>query len=290
MKRFLIFFIAIVSVFSANCQTYLQDGDRCFDIGDYTCAEIKFNEAFKLARGKDKQIVEIKLTRTKWCAGHTNTADQALNNRNYRIAIENYESVLESNPKDAYARKQITKCKYILNPPVITLEVSKENLSFPSSGGNDSVTVTTNAESYSLDVLPYWCSVQKYSGYFIVSCVENSLNTSRTDYFKVLAGNKVVRVNVSQLSGTTPKKGSLRVTKENLIFYSSGGSSDAITVYSNSGAFSITHIPRWCTVQQNIDYFIVSCKANKRKKIRSNWFKVSDGYNELIIYISQSGK
>ena len=106
----------------------------------------------------------------------------------------------------------------------------------------------------------------------------------------VLAGNKSVRVDVSQLGGSNPKEGSLRVTKENVIFYSSGGTSEAITVYSNSGSYSISHVPRWCTVQQNGDYFHISCKANKRKKIRSNIFIVSDGYNELTISVSQAGK
>ena len=282
-------FVIIIEI-PAFCQTSIQSGDRCFDSGDYNCAVINYDNVFKNATGKDKQIAEIKLTRTKWCADHIKTANQAFTDRNYQLAKENYQNVLESNPKDTYVNSQVAKCNNILHPPIITLKTSTENLSFPSSGGNESVTVTTNAESFSVDVLPYWCSVQKYSGYFIVSCIENSSNTSRTGYFMVLAGNKSVRVDVSQLSGSKPKEGSLRVTKENLIFYSSGGSSEAITVYSNWGSYSITHVPRWCTVQQNSDYFFISCKANKRKKIRSNWFKVSDGYNELIIYVSQAGK
>ena len=290
MKRFLIFFIIAFGTFSANCQTNVQDGDPCFDNGDYVCAEKKYNEAFKFASGRDKQSAEIKLTRTKWCKDHIRAADQAFSNEKYMIAIENYSSVLESNPKDDYARNQIGKCKLILNPPIIKLEVSNENLSFLSSGGNESVTVTTNSDSYSMKDLPFWCSVQKFSDYVVVNCVENSFTTSRTGYFTVLAGNKAVRINVSQLGALRPQQGSLRVTKENLIFPSSGGISESITVYSNTGSYSISHVPRWVTVQEYSDNISVSCKANKRKKTRSNWFKLSDGYNELIIYVSQSGK
>lgn len=290
MKRLLILFFTLLSIYSGYSQSYLQDGDRCFDNGDYECAKLKYNEAFKLASGRDKQIIEIKLTRAQWCADHTKTAGQALNIGNYVIAIENYESILESNPKDAYSRKQIAKCKLILNPPIIELELSNENLSFLSFGGTDSVRVTTNADLYSINGLPYWCSVLKYSEYFILSCVENLYTTSRTDYFTVLADKKTVKVNVSQQGALKPQKGSLKVTKENLIFSSPGGISESITVYSYSGSYSISHVPRWFTVHENSDNFSVSCKANKKKKIRYGCFKLTDGYNELIIYVSQAGK
>lgn len=290
MKRLLILFFTLLATYSVHSQSNLQDGDRCFDNGDYSCAKIKYDEVFKLANGRDKQIAEIKLTRAKWCADHIKVADQAYRKGNYKIAIENFENVLESNTKDEYARKQIAKCKNILYPPIIKLVVSKDNLSFPSLGGNDSVAVTTNSDSYSINVLPYWCSIQKYPDYFVVNCVENSFTSPRTEYLTVSAGNKVIRVNISQLGASKPPIGSLRVTKENLIFSKSGGRSEAITVYSNTGSYSITRVPRWCTIEQNTDNFFVSCKVNKRKKIRSCSFKLSDGYNELIIFISQDGK
>lgn len=290
MKRITMIIIAAFSAFSSIGQNTLEEGDRCFDNGNYACAEAKYSEVFKSATGADKNSADIGLSRARWCADHINAADQAFKNENYKLAIENYEGVLESNPKDTYAKSQIAKCKNILYPPAIKLEVSKTNLSFPSSGGNESITVNTNAVSYSVNVLPYWCSVEKYSGYFVITCVENSINVSRTDYFTVSAGNKTVRVNVSQSSATIAPKGTLRVTKESLIFSSSGGSSEVITVYSNSGSYSISLVPWWCTVQQNSDSFFVSCKANRSKKTRSNWFKVSDGYNELIISVSQAGK
>jgi len=290
MKRLLILFLTLLSTFWAYSQSYLQIGDHCFDIGDYACAKINYNEAFKLASGRDKQIAEIKLTRAKWCADNIKAADQAFSNGKFEQAIKKYESVLESNTQDTFARKQIAKCKNILYPPIIKLVVSKDNLSFPSPGGNDSITVTTNAESYSINVLPYWCSIQKYPDYFVFNCVENSFTSPRTEYFTVSAGNKAIRVNINQLGAAKPPIGSLRVTKENLIFSKSGGRSEAITVYSNTGSYSITRVPRWCTVEQNTDNFYVSCKVNKRKKIRSCSFKLSDGYNELRIFISQDGK
>jgi len=134
MKRIAVLLFAFISALSAYCQTNLLDGDHCFDIGNYTCAETKYNEAFKLASGKDKQIAEIRLSRVKWCANHIKIANQAFSNKKFEVAKENYLSVLESNPKDLYAIEQLVKCNNIINPPATPISVSKENFSVSSSG------------------------------------------------------------------------------------------------------------------------------------------------------------
>ncbi len=289
MKRIIILVFAVVNVFSVFCQTSLQDGDRCFDKGDYVCAETKYSEAFRLATGRDKQIAEIKLTRTKWCGEHISTANQAFTSKNYKAAKENYQNVLESNPEDVYAKTQLEKCNNFLNPQTITLSVSKETLSFQSSGGSESITVYTNASSYSVYLLPSWCSVQKYAGYFVITCGANSLSTSRADYFNVITGGKSVRINVSQSSVTKKMGTTLTLSKGNLSYPSSGGNSEAITVYSNASTYSFSFVPSWCTVQKFSNYFIVSCSANNWTQARSDWFKVIAEDKEVIVYINQSG-
>jgi len=288
MKRIIILFLAVATTLLAYSQTSLEDGDRCFDSGDYTCAETKYNEAFKLATGRDRQIAEIKLTRTKWCADHISLANQAFTNKDYKTAKENYQSILESNPKDTYAKSQLEKCTNLLKPPIITLSVSKVNLSFPSAGSNERLTITTNASSYSVNLLPSWCSVFTYPEYFIITCKANYLSTSRTGYFTVVAGDKTVRINVSQLGVT--KKSTLSLTKERLSFASSGGKSEAITVNSNASTYSISLVPSWCSVKTYKSYFIVSCNANNNTKSRSDWFEVTAGDNKLKVFINQSGK
>ncbi|GHT87506.1 hypothetical protein FACS189474_0450 [Bacteroidia bacterium] len=117
MKRIIILFFAVVTAFSVYSQTSLPDGDRCFDSGDYTCAITKYDEAFKLASGKDKQIAEIKLTRAKFCQEHIKLANTAFTNKQYSTAKTEYQTVLDSNPKDAYAQSQLEKCNNILNRP-----------------------------------------------------------------------------------------------------------------------------------------------------------------------------
>jgi len=266
----------------------LQDGDRCFDRGDYVCAQTKYNEVFKSASGKDKQIAEIKLTRTKWCTEHLKVADQAFANKNYLSAKENYQSVLETNPNDLYANEQLVKCNNYLSPPITTLSVSKENLSFPSSGGNESITVITNANLFSINLLPSWCSVKKYEGYFIVSCSANSGGAVRTDYFTVIAGEKVVRINISQ-TGNTQLVTTLSTSTQNISFISSGGST-TLDVKTNASNYQIVYLPLWCKVGNKLStWFSLVCEPNNTGKSRSDWFKVKAGDKEVKIYVYQAG-
>lgn len=199
MKQFIILFFAITFSYTAYSQSDSQEGDNCFNKGNYTCAEIKYKELYKLASGADKQFIEIKIQRAKWCSDHLKIADQAFESLNYSKAKENYQSILDSNPKDNYAISQIEKCKVKIHEaanPVFTL--SKKTLSFKSSGGREKIYVNTNLNSYTTEKLPYWCTVQKYSNYFEVNCNEKHFSGSRAEYFFVKAGDKTIRVDVKQ--------------------------------------------------------------------------------------------
>ena len=289
MKRTIILFFAVITAFSAYSQNYLQDGDRCFDNGDYACAETKYDQASKSSSGNDKQIADIRLSRAKNCAEWIKTANQAFNNRNYNTAKENYQKVLDSNSKDEYAKSQLEKCNNFLKPTT-TLSVSKENLSFSSSGGNESITVTTNASSYSINSLPSWCTVQKYAGYFVITCSANSGTTTRSDYFTVTAGDKTVRINVSQTGKTpNPPATTLSVSKENLSFSSSGGN-ESITVTTNASSYAVNVLSSWCTMQKYTGYFVITCSANSGTTTRTDYFTVTAGDKTVRVNVSQTGK
>jgi hypothetical protein len=131
-------------------------------------------------------------------------ANVAFNKKNYTVAKENYQKVLETNSKDPYAQTQLAKCNSFLNPS-ITLSVSREKLSFASSGGKETINVRTNSSSYSVTAWPSWYSVTKYSNYLIVTCKPHTGNSTRSDWFKVTAGNKEIRIYISQ-PGTASSK------------------------------------------------------------------------------------
>src|SRR5690554_3211930 len=135
MKRIILLSIFISTVVSVFCQTDLQDGDSCFEKGDYACAIMKYGDAVMSLSGRDKQISEIKLSRAKSCAEWLKAADQAFDSGNYEAAKENYQRVFDENPKDSYAEAQLEKSSEAL--AATTLSLSRTDLSFSSSGGRE---------------------------------------------------------------------------------------------------------------------------------------------------------
>jgi hypothetical protein len=279
-----VFFAALSAAYS---QTSLQEGDSCLSKGDYACAKTKYTEAFNSASGKDKQMVEIKLNRANWCAEHIALANQAYNNKNYTSAKGNYQSVLDSNPDDSYAKSQLERC----NNALTTLSVSKDSISFSSEGGKgEQISVQTNADTYSVNILPSWCTVQTDKGYFVITCSANSGTTARSGYVTVTAGDKTVRVNVSQAGKTPPPPATtLSVSIDSISFPSEGGKSEQISVQGNAGTYSVDILPSWCTVQTYNDYFVITCSANNSYRSRSGWFWVVVGNQAVEIIVNQAG-
>ncbi|MDR0754239.1 MAG: BACON domain-containing protein [Prevotellaceae bacterium] len=218
MKRIITIFLTVFAAFSAYCQTCIQDGDHCFDSGDYACAVTQYNEAFKNASYKDKQTAEIRLSRAKWCAEHIKVANQEFNNKNYSTAKDEYQKVLDTNPKDSYAQSLLEKCNTALNSAatannsanrpnkrtttpkqtVSTLAVSDKRITFAASGGKTIIGIATNASDYQITLLPSWCKVgNKYDKWFSLNCNANT-GAERESWFKIIADGKEVKVYVEQ--------------------------------------------------------------------------------------------
>jgi hypothetical protein len=108
MKQIIIFFLAFISSLSAYCRlSNLEEGNQCFNLGNYSCAEAKYKEDFKTVEGKDKQIADIKLQRTKYCIENLKNADLAYNSKNYSKAKEYYSAILESNSNDEFVKERL---------------------------------------------------------------------------------------------------------------------------------------------------------------------------------------
>ncbi len=82
-----------------------------------------------------------------------------------------------------------------------TLALSAERLNFSSSGGTQTITVSTN-ESWEISLgAATWGHLTKRGNELIVTIDANNSNTSRSDYFRIRAGSKTAQVNIYQ-SGT----------------------------------------------------------------------------------------
>jgi len=205
----ILLFIATMT-YSQTCETeYLQPADNLFLKKKYKEA-IEYYESYLIckpnAEGIKKKIAECD-SLLQLCKSCLQRGDELFFAQKYKDAKEYYLYYKEKcNPMAVGIDKTIAEIDKLLSKPI--LQVSKENLSFPSSGGSESITVTTNASSYSVDALPSWCSVTaKYQGSFVIACRANSGTKTRTDYFMITAGAgyEPIRINVSQ-AGSPPKQ------------------------------------------------------------------------------------
>lgn len=76
--------------------------------------------------------------------------------------------------------------------------------SFAGTGGSETFYVSTDADSWTTWGIPSWCSVtDKTSTSFKLVCDANTSTSSRSDYMKIKAGDKEVRIDITQ----NPKPG-----------------------------------------------------------------------------------
>ncbi len=213
MKHIVIIFFAFIFSLSAYSQVNnLEDGDKCFTAGNYTCALTKYKDQYKSANVNDKMDIEIKIQQVKLCIENLKNADLAFNGKNYTKAKEFYLAILDSNPQDEFVKGRLESINKFLSTPVqkplnpttkspsnpIKLSLSKTEISFKSSGGSDYIDINLNSNLYTIEMLPSWCSVQKYNNYFVVICNVNKEISKRSDYFYVKNGVETIRVNVTQ--------------------------------------------------------------------------------------------
>lgn len=76
---------------------------------------------------------------------------------------------------------------------------TSQSYSFSDDGGDKTFYVSTNAENWETWGVPSWCSVtNKTSTSFKLKCERNYSEISRTDWMKVKAGDKEVRIDIKQ--------------------------------------------------------------------------------------------
>lgn len=283
MKQIILTLIALVFTFSVFSQTSsLVDGDKCFDSGDYACAITKYNEVIKSTSGRDRQIAEIKLGRARSCSEWLKTANSYFSQQNFTDAKIYYQNVLNENPNDSHAKEQLEKC----NNSLVTLRVSKTSLSFSASGGSETVTVTTEAETFSLSELPSWCTSKKNENSFVISCNENTRTIGRTGSVTVTAGNKSQKIRVSQ----PPKKTeiTLKTSTRQILLPQDKVGRATIDVETNASSYEIKGLPQWCEiVSKHFSWFSLTCTANNTLKPRIGSIYVIAEDKEMQIEISQ---
>ena len=100
-------------------------------------------------------------------------------------------------------KEGVRKCDHKISElsPRLTVNGSSTStdVSFSASGGSKTLTISTNRGTPYASALPSWITVSgSSSSSMTIYCSANTNTSSRSDWFNVNAGNKSVRVNVSQ--------------------------------------------------------------------------------------------
>lgn len=212
---------------------------------------------------------------------------QKYNAGNYQKAKELFRFV-QSECGNSYGDVQswINRCDAALTP---TLSVSNSYLSFSSSGGTQSITITSN-RSWNLSATgSQMFSVSSYGNTVSVRCNENTSTSSRNDYFIVQTtdGSKSIRINVSQ----NVAQASLSVSKTS-ISCSASGTTEYITVNSNTAWQIVYSSGTMYSVTRNGNTLTVKINANSASTSRSDFFivKTTDGRASQKISLTQAGR
>ena len=191
----------------------------------------------------------------------------------------------------ATAEVRITQKGAETPPPTPTLEVSKNNVSFSATGGNDSFTITSNT-SWTVSSDQTWCTVSPTSGSngatVTIKVDENKNTTSRSANITVKYGDKSVTVTVSQAAADVQ----LSVAPTSLSFTENGGSED-ITITCNSD-WTVSSNQTWCTVSpasgSNNGKVTVTVIANDSTSERSTTITVKSGNVTQEVSVTQAAK
>ena len=292
----IIAFLVAISAFAQN--NLLQEGDNHFDNGDYAQAVLKYNEAFKASSGKNRQIADIKRTRAKYCQEHLRLADAEYSQRHYSKAKAEYKTVLDSNPKDSYARSQIERCNNN-GAFTATLTVSREVVNISKDGGTETITVISNTDWYLSAIASSMFTLARNGNSLTIKCSGNHSGSPRSDYFYINTKGdaKQIKITVKQpgypASSTSSQQSSqvtLSVSKTE-ITTTAESSTVVIDVNTNASDYYVILLPSWCYVKTKAPtWFSIGCHPNTLSKDRSDYFKVTADGKDVKINITQKGK
>ena len=107
MKNLILLTLLLFCCLQANGQNYFQLANDCFDKGDYECAKRNYT-FFQTFDGSN---MSAQIQRADECFRALIIADNYFKEDEWEKAKENYQLVLDKNPKDPHAKKQLDLCE-----------------------------------------------------------------------------------------------------------------------------------------------------------------------------------
>ena len=164
------------------------------------------------------------------------------------------------------------------------LTVKPTSASFGAEGGSKTFTVSASGTWKISSNSRSWIHLSKDGNSLNLRVDENSGISSRSGSFELVAGEKKVRVSVTQSGGDV----SLSVSSDDMYFNASGGTK-TVTVTTN-GTWQIgSNTTSWGHVSKNGNQLSIRADRNNSSSQRSGSVVIKAGNKEKRVYISQSG-
>ena len=165
------------------------------------------------------------------------------------------------------------------------LSVSTDNVSFSSSGGSRTITVSTDGEWQISTGTAGWGHTSISGNTITLRVDENTSSSSRTDYFVIKSGSKEKRINISQDGKPATR---LSVSTENVSFGKDGGRR-SITVSTNGEWRIGVGTASWAHTSISGNTITLRVDENNSGEERTDYFTVVAGDKNVRIDISQEG-
>lgn len=232
-------------------------------------------------------------------------AQECINTGNFTAAKSYLDGVLKLDPKNAKAKELLKICssggksvasqrnenaRSDQNPfkKESKFSVSKTEVTFGPNGGSETLNVIAD-ELWTVSTNPAgWGHLTRNGNTLTLKIDANYSNTSRTDFFKVKSGDKIIRVNISQ-RGDTSSNPYLKVSQSSLSFNANGGST-SITISSDKDWKVKTETLPWGHLQISGRTLLVTVDANPSIYQRTDYFEIQSGNISKRIDITQSGR
>ena len=163
---------------------------------------------------------------------------------------------------------------------------------YGSAAGSETFYVSTDASSWTTWGIPTWCTVTNVtSNSFRLNYQANTSSTMRSDFMKIQAGGKEVRIDIKQ-NGASSIGTYLTVDQKTALSktYGSAAGSETFYVSTDASSWNTWGIPSWCTVTNvTSTSFRLNYSANTSSTSRSDYMKIKTGNREVRIDIKQNG-
>ena len=117
-----------------------------------------------------------------------------------RISISQSGGTYTPPPSSSYSSSGRTSSVY--------LNITQTSIWAEKTSGSVYIDVSTNADDYYIELLPSWCKIEsKYTYGFRLSYTANPDHYTRSDWFKVTAGGKSVKITITQAANYSSYSG-----------------------------------------------------------------------------------